>query len=132
MNNKKDATERQTHSHHIVLFQLCLSSFPPEPFIPLLPDALFNDTSISLMKTFDALFILQCFGHVYFVYTQLSQHRWPPAHLQYMIASYLVIYLCNKQNKTPSPPGKIQNGGRMYSLYFWLQNLSFRHYFYKQ
>ena len=29
-------------------------------------------------------------------------------------------------------PAEIQNGGPMYSLCFWLQNLSFRLYFYKQ
>ena len=56
---------------------------------PLMPH--FDDPSISLMTTFDALFILQWFGLVYFVYTQLSQHRWPPACLQYMIASSLKL-----------------------------------------
>ena len=45
---------------------------------------------------------------------------------------YHVIYLCNKQNKTLGQPAKNHNGGPMYSLCSWLQNLSFRLYFYKQ
>ena len=58
-----------------------LSFYTLYSLYPLMPH--FDDSSISLITIFDAFFILQWFGLFYFVYTQLSEHRWPPACLQY-------------------------------------------------
>ena len=114
----------------------------------------FDDSAISLMTTFDAFglgfFILSIHNyhsqsghlnayktwlhhpkviyHVFYLYNKQNTG------LTFQIYDCIIlkIYLCNKQNKTPGQPSKIQNGGPMYLLLFWHQNLSFRHYFYKQ